>query len=62
MKKIFLTEGQIGKLQTLMYGSRDNLLLPYLNYANSKINECDIITQTINEIINVTTTIPGTIF
>ena len=35
-----------------MYGSRYNLLLPYLNYANSKINECDIITQTINEIIN----------
>ena len=35
-----------------MEDSRDKSLLPYMNNVKNKINESDIITQTINEIIN----------
>ena len=52
MNKIFLTESQLEKLQKLMEDSRDKSLLPYMNNVKNKINESDIITQTINEIIN----------
>lgn len=38
MRKIFLTENQIQNLQLLREGSRDNLLLPYLNIINGNGN------------------------